>query len=614
MLDPDRLVLFPAYAADLRLLINGAWSDEPLPQELLPGGAISERVSAPELGPGPLVYAESGPSPDPEAGYHKVPLVDYLERAIGHRTFLIGPLLSAADADPPIPDLHAAERRLLALYYWRYGRTPLSPQLLALIRRAHGADRHAGLLQWLDKARSRVVVARTVSTALYERYLLRLEALRLGAAGAWQDLTLSVAELLVDVLVLHRAVAHDVRAAWISSRASRRSILVELGELDQRAALEFESLIPQLVRVTKPVPELDPAEKAMLVSFGRARMPRWREGLLAPRHSPAGPSAQAPVLSPRISPTPTPAPPEATGAPEPTARESYQRIRRELERKIIGHDVRRLALIGVAHLHGVMQRVLISGASGSGKTHCATALAESLGRPFFYQDLDQVTATGFKGIDTFDLLDALARQNGGSLDGAVIQVDEVDKCRIGKGAEGSTLESKLNVQTALLGLLDGRPVTTETITSRQIQTKKILIVGTGAFENRFVHTPPTTRDLVQWGWIPEFAARWTDRICLAPLDRVHAIDLLRRSERSVASRLGPLLKALGISVTVPDQVHAYVAELWIGSHADFRTASEWILEAARRRLLDVLESDVDEITLTPDDISAVRRRAPDLDR
>jgi hypothetical protein len=142
-----------------------------------------------------------------------------------------------------------------------------------------------------------------------------------------------------------------------------------------------------------------------------------------------------------------------------------------------------------------------------------------------------------------------------------------------------------------------------------METAHLLVIGSGAFRGRFAAEPPTTEDLVRWGWMPELAARWGERICLSRPTRGEAIELLRSSERSVDRRLAPLTSALGIEIEVPEAVLAYVADLWLGRGSDYRSAAEWLLSAARRKLIDALErGETEGIVLAPDDIRPPARR------
>jgi chromosomal replication initiation ATPase DnaA len=66
-------------------------------------------------------------------------------------------------------------------------------------------------------------------------------------------------------------------------------------------------------------------------------------------------------------------------------RSTYRRLVAELQGRIVGTQnlelIRQLALLGVGHLNGVSgNRLLLVGATGSGKTHAARCLAEAITR------------------------------------------------------------------------------------------------------------------------------------------------------------------------------------------------------------------------------------------
>ncbi|MHB1167987.1 MAG: AAA family ATPase [Longimicrobiales bacterium] len=288
----------------------------------------------------------------------------------------------------------------------------------------------------------------------------------------------------------------------------------------------------------------------------------------------------------------------------------YLRIRHELEQEIIGDRelCARLALAGVGMLIGVShQRILLCGTTGSGKSHSARSLAKVLQRPYFAIDLSDVTATGWRGADIPDLLAALASRGDGSLDGSVLLLDEIDKCRVVPRTDGNSLQAQVQLQASLLALIDGGITTAEGSAARQLETAGLLVIATGAFGGRFAVRPPTTRELVTWGWMPELAARWGDRICLRRPSRHVAMELLERSDRSVSRRLGSLAEALGLQLLVSREALAYVVDLWYRSDSDFRSASEWLLSAARTRLIETLEHDAErQIVVVPDDIDVAR--------
>lgn len=63
---------------------------------------------------------------------------------------------------------------------------------------------------------------------------------------------------------------------------------------------------------------------------------------------------------------------------------AYRELRQRLSAEVVGQEdlLDRLALLGARHLHqGGLQRALIAGPSGTGKTTSAAAMATALGCP-----------------------------------------------------------------------------------------------------------------------------------------------------------------------------------------------------------------------------------------
>jgi hypothetical protein len=107
----------------------------------------------------------------------------------------------------------------------------------------------------------------------------------------------------------------------------------------------------------------------------------------------------------------------------------------------------------------------------------------------------------------------------------------------------------------------------------------------------------------------EFSARWGERIHLRLPTRAEAVELLRSGERSVSRQLGPLLEGLGMQIEVPVEVLVYVADHWLRTESDLRTAAELIVAAARRRIIEALERGTDSrLVLAPDDVVLDRMR------
>lgn len=586
----------PAYIADLRRLVARAFAETtPVARAPVPGGNLRERLRAGSpAADAPLVVCANYTGPEAAV---VVPAPEYWAWALPHRLWIVGPLLEIAKADLPEDERRNTEQRLLHTHDVTYLQVPLPPDLLNTIRRAAGPPAES-LPAWLDLAREQIVGAPMADAAAAARRRLRIDALRHGAAGLWSESAVAVAELMIDLLLVAHACNTDLGSAISAAPLHGGSVALAFQAADEREDTAFEGALHTL-RAPLPEEDIPGGERAQILLFASRRSPIWREGILDPAGG-EDPTAALGSTSVRVE------SPLSAEPPEPTARETYTRIREAVERALLGQPglSRRLALIGTAHIFGVRrQRVLLAGPTGSGKTHSATVLADVLERPLVQVDMGDVTTTGWRGVDIPDLLDMLAERSKDGLDGSVLHLDEIDKVRLDGELHGNSRQASVGLMTSLLALLDGRAVTPDDGRD-QLQTDGVLVIGTGAFDGRFIHRPPSNRDLVEWGWLPEMAARWTERLCLAPVDRRAAMDLLRRSNRSVQVRLAPLTSALGVEIEVSAEALAYVVDLWLRSGTDFRTASEWLVEAARRRLVKAIEEGgAEAITLAPDDLA-----------
>jgi energy-coupling factor transporter ATP-binding protein EcfA2 len=606
--------LSPVYGSEVRVLVSRADGPvEPIPATPVPGGYIRSRLAAPAARASrDLVTLSSGVPPDPlGSDVREVPAHWYWPRALAHRGLATGVLLGIDRSDLRPEFRLRAERVVLKAHFNRYRGAPLPPYILAALRQRVEVAPEEDFANWLDGALLAMSAAPKVEDAVRTRTGYRRRALRLGAQGTWSERTVALAEFLTDLFLLHRAAGADIETARALAPKFGGSVSRAMAHLDAGRALAVERVLPLLVRPAfgpEDIPDAD--ERVRLVAFARTR-PVRRQSILetdaVPEKPPA--SAGAAPAPPAVAPATPPTPPAGRLAPPPeaSARDSFRRILSSLEQRILGaasEQLRRqLSLFGTAHVHaGRGTTLLLAGPTGSGKTHAARALAGAIGHPFLQVDSSDLTATGWMGgsiAEFLESLDRLMRDSG--LPGVLI-LDEVDKVRANRSASGNSEEAKLNLQQSLLGLLAGQPVTLPSGRD-QIDTSKLLIIGTGAFSDRFIDRPPTVEDLVQWGWIREFAARWRDRLCVPAPDRSQCMDLLRRSDESVARRLGPLASALGMGLTVSEATLAFVTDWWLRTGTDFRTVAGLVVTAARERLIAALErDDSDPIVLAPDDI------------
>jgi len=112
--------------------------------------------------------------------------------------------------------------------------------------------------------------------------------------------------------------------------------------------------------------------------------------------------------------------------------------------KSLGHDNRDLPKINL----------MLTGATGFGKTFMIRKLAEALGLPYARIDCSSITAEGWKGNN---LSSEIAKYVGSTVNGAgIIHLDEFDKIGNNTGHDGdNTRDYNLALQQCLLDLLDG---------------------------------------------------------------------------------------------------------------------------------------------------------------
>jgi hypothetical protein len=592
------------YGADLRRLVNRAFGPAvPIPAQPLPGGTIAMRVKAltdaDAYAYGMMAHYRPRPAERIIDGTMQLPLHRYWCRALAHRVLVLGPLVELASADIGATERQVAERRLLSVYTRHYRGVPLPLEVLSALREQTIAAPAEGLARWLDAALHQLSAADSVEAAHLARTELRRDAIMHGATGEWAERSVSLAELMTDILLICRAARDDVDRARMRAAQHGGSVALALAAECDANGTVFEAALPALIRQPFGLESVAPHDRARVLDFA------WRRPASAPALLFAGASPEPPqqdLGAPSRTATDTGSKAQHTE----TAREAYLRLADDLQRRIAGsHNrplIKQLALVGLGSIVGLQgQRVLITGATGAGKTHAAISLAKALGHPYTQADASDLTATGWHGADIASVLDALVLRMGDTNKPGVLILDEIDKVRALAEATGNSLEAKINLQHSLLGLLAGQPVTLQSGSS-QIETAGLLIIGTGAFNGQFTR-PPTTDDLVRWGWVPEFAARWGERFSMPSPDRQQAMELLRSGGLSVEQRIAPLATALGLHIEVPDSVLAYAADLWIRTASDYRTASEWLVSAARHRLVRALDrGEEGPIVIVPDDL------------
>jgi endopeptidase Clp ATP-binding regulatory subunit ClpX len=256
----------------------------------------------------------------------------------------------------------------------------------------------------------------------------------------------------------------------------------------------------------------------------------------------------------------------------------------------------------VAEEEFAKQNVLLLGPTGVGKTYLIRCAAKLIGVPFVKADATKFSGTGYVGRDVEDLVRDLLKMADNNLELAqygIIYIDEIDKVA-GRSAPGATRDvSGRDVQTNLLKLMEETdvPACSQTDVMGQMQqamammrddgdqepppdcinTKHILLISSGAFaglgdrvRNRMQDTSMgfgnhvdttvhdadesafldqiTTRDLVDFGFEPEFVGRTPVRVACRELTEEELYRILTESEGSILRQYERAFKGYGIEL------------------------------------------------------------------
>lgn len=255
--------------------------------------------------------------------------------------------------------------------------------------------------------------------------------------------------------------------------------------------------------------------------------------------------------------------------------------------------------------------VVLLGPTGVGKTYLMRCIARLIGVPFVKADATKFSETGYVGRDVDDLVRDLVKSADGNVELAqygIIYLDEVDKIATQTGT-GKDVSGR-GVQTTLLKLMEETDVSLFSQTDiigqmqavmemqrgggeggpRTINTRHILFIMSGAFDtlpalirkrvNASVigFSPKTagshsqededaaylravqTRDLIEYGFEPEFVGRLPVRVVCDPLDVDDLEQVMLQSEGSVLRQYERDFKGYGLELDVNADAIREIAE------------------------------------------------------
>ena len=201
----------------------------------------------------------------------------------------------------------------------------------------------------------------------------------------------------------------------------------------------------------------------------------------------------------------------------------------------------------------LMKNILCVGPTGSGKTETFRLIAEYANLPITVVDCNQLTAEGFvgKGMDDiFKMIYATANGDKKKAERSILMLDEIDKI----ASKGDPIKD-LDVQQGLLKVLEGYNFSFEHKRGsgqQQLDTTFMTKVGSGAFMDLFDKRKQkhalgflnedekieekvlTDKDIIEYGFLPEFVGRFPLIYTYKPLD----VDGLKRV--LIESKISPL--------------------------------------------------------------------------
>jgi|GEM_PF-250288 len=321
--------------------------------------------------------------------------------------------------------------------------------------------------------------------------------------------------------------------------------------------------------------------------------------------------------------------------------QGQDQTKRMLSRAVYFHYLN-LASPHISTVPAEREHCLLIGPTGSGKTLMVKKLAEMLSVPMIYVNAAGLTSEGYVGEHISDILVRFSKLCGTNerIEGGIIFLDEIDKIRLNDSGHDDIKGAM--VQQQLLAPLDGNVLTnTQKYSEREysVDTSKVLFIAAGAFSGiekiiasregsfgfrrngavRDDSSPEVKlvlpEDIMKFGFMPEFVARFPNISTLRKLSREDLIAILRSYEQSPIPYYSRIFKLHEVELNFTDQAIAVFAEGALSQKQGARGLRQLIasiIEPTAWRLAELAEEGVRGVVI--DDEVVAGRGEPQIIR